>query len=184
MPRWLYGLLLLVVAVPVVWWAVKRIPVQKSGDRTGRVAQIADDRVAPVRGALTITYPLDGTMFPPEIVPPTFCWEDTDSATNRWSLEVEFTATGAPGGGPVEGMQCVVDAAEWTPTDAQWEAIQRRSVDRPAKITVTGPDNVYAYRAWSLALSEQGRLNEAETLLRKAREIVPEDRYVVWRLVN
>jgi len=140
MPKWLYGLLSLVMAVPIVWWAVRKIPVERSGDETGRVARTTDDGIAPVRGQLTITYPLDGTMFPPEIVPPTFCWEDTDSATNRWSLEVEFAATGVSGGVPVEGIQCVVDAAEWTPTDAQWETMKRRSIDRPARIRVTGFD--------------------------------------------
>ena len=31
-------------------------------------------------------------------------------------------------------------------------------------------------------LSKQGRLNQAEELLRKAREIAPEDHYVTWRL--
>lgn len=121
-PKWLYGLLSLVVAVPIVWWALSRTPVQRSGDETGRVTQTTDDGIAPARSKLTITYPLDGAMFPPEIVPPTVCWEDADSATNRWSLEVEFAATGTPGGVPVESMQCVVDAPEWTPTDCRSKA--------------------------------------------------------------
>ena len=136
-PKWVYVLLSLVVAVPTVWWAVRRTLAPKSEEETGRVAQTG---VAPARGELTIRYPLDGTVFPPEIVPPTFCWEDTDLATNRWSLEIELEAGGAPVAVPVESLRCVVDAPEWTPTDRQWEAIKSGSTERPAKITVKGFD--------------------------------------------
>lgn len=34
--------------------------------------------------ALTILYPLDGTLFPPEIVAPTFHWEDRQSKADAW----------------------------------------------------------------------------------------------------
>ena len=116
------------VAVPIVWWAVSRTLVRRSPDEPRRLARPTDPGIPPVRGQLTITYPLDGTMFPPEIVPPTFRWEDTDSATNRWSLEVELAGLAGPGGSPEESIDCVVDAPEWTPTDAEWETIKRRSV--------------------------------------------------------
>ena len=35
-------------------------------------------------GALTIDYPLEGTVFPPEIVAPTFRWTDAESGSNAW----------------------------------------------------------------------------------------------------
>ena len=70
-------------------------------------------------------------MFPPEIVPPTFRWEDTNPQADCWSLEVEFTTSATPGQPSVEKLQCVVDARRWTPTDAQWEAIKGGSVDEP-----------------------------------------------------
>ena len=39
---------------------------------------------------LTISYPLDETLFPPEIVPPTFRWEDTKSASDNWLITISF----------------------------------------------------------------------------------------------
>ena len=133
--KWLYGTLSLGVAVAVAWCIVSSgTRVDNFGEDTDRVAQI------PAGGELTITYPLDGTMFPPEIVRPTFRWEDTHPATNRWSLAVEFAAVGTPGDSPVEKIQRVAQSPEWTPTDQQWEAIKRGSIDQPARITVKGFD--------------------------------------------
>ncbi len=138
--RWPYVVLLLVAVVAIVWWAVGRTLVDKSADDPREAARTTGDGAAPVRGELTITYPLDGTMFPPEIVPPTFCWEDTDRATNRWSLEVDLTASASSDVPAAEKMRYVVDASQWTPTHADWEAIKRGSVDEPARITVAGFD--------------------------------------------
>ena len=39
---------------------------------------------------LTIRYPLDETLFPPEIVPPEFQWEDGSSRANMWLLSIKF----------------------------------------------------------------------------------------------
>ena len=131
----LFVLLALVVTAPVVWLGgCSRNRAQRPGDDQ------ASGPAAPVRGQLTITYPVDGTMFPPEIVPPTFRWEDSDPATNHWSLEVEFAELATVDGAPVESIRAVVDATEWTPTGAQWQTIQRGNVERPAKITVKGSD--------------------------------------------
>src|SRR5581483_4425883 len=41
--------------------------------------------------ALRITYPADGTLFPPEIVAPTFTWEDAGGAA-RWDVVVRDAA--------------------------------------------------------------------------------------------
>ena len=41
-------------------------------------------------GGLTIDYPLDETLFPPEIVPPTFRWEDGNAASDTWLVTIEF----------------------------------------------------------------------------------------------
>ena len=39
---------------------------------------------------LTIDYPLDGSLFPPEITPPTFLWHDPSETAKRWVVEVSF----------------------------------------------------------------------------------------------
>ena len=40
--------------------------------------------------SLTIHYPLDGTVFPPEIVPPTFLWHEPDEQADTWLIDVAF----------------------------------------------------------------------------------------------
>jgi len=40
--------------------------------------------------SLTIRYPLNETLFPPEIVPPTFHWEDADSTSDTWLITIKF----------------------------------------------------------------------------------------------
>ena len=39
---------------------------------------------------LTIRYPLNDTLFPPEIVPPTFRWEDSKSESDTWLITIKF----------------------------------------------------------------------------------------------
>jgi len=39
---------------------------------------------------LTIRYPLNETLFPPEIVPPTFRWKDDSSGADRWLITIKF----------------------------------------------------------------------------------------------
>ena len=41
-------------------------------------------------GNLTIDYPLDETLFPPEIVPPTFRWTDDNAWSDMWLITIEF----------------------------------------------------------------------------------------------
>ena len=39
---------------------------------------------------ITIDYPLGGSIFPPEITPPTFLWRDSSDAAQRWVVQVSF----------------------------------------------------------------------------------------------
>ena len=105
---------------------------------------------------LTIDYPGEGAVFPPDIAPPTFLWRDTSKAT-QWRIEVSF-ASGAPplratSSGPRPGPgeideDCVSSTNElprtdprqrtWKPGAAAWELIKRRSQTAPATLTLTG----------------------------------------------
>ena len=38
--------------------------------------------------AITIDYPADRTLFPPDIAPPTFQWRDAEPAATVWRIEV------------------------------------------------------------------------------------------------
>jgi len=82
-------------------------------------------------GGLTIAYPLDQTLFPPEIVPPTFRWKDDAGRCDRWLVTIEFEDD--------EGrINCLTREPQWTPEAAVWEAIKQRSAERQAKVNVLG----------------------------------------------
>ena len=60
----------------VMFWVAR----SQSGGRIEAIwAAYRED--APYAG-LTIRYPLDGTLFPPEIVPPTFQWQESQAGAD------------------------------------------------------------------------------------------------------
>ena len=89
-------------------------------------AAAADAGPAPLR----ITYPADGTLFPPEIVAPTFLWEDAPGA-ERWEIVVR-DASGA------DVVKESVDTPRWRPSEESWKRIKQQSRERDAEVTVTG----------------------------------------------
>ena len=82
-------------------------------------------------GGLTIRYPLDETLFPPESVPPTFRWEDGNGDSDTWLVTVGFEDG-------EEGSSDLTREMEWTPPDDRWQVVKRRSLESKAKITVLG----------------------------------------------
>lgn len=80
---------------------------------------------------LTIHYPLDETLFPPEIVPPTFHWEDGNSKSNMWLLSIRFRNSDAP-------MNIITRESEWTPQQHRWEIIKKRSLEQETQVTILG----------------------------------------------
>ncbi|MGA2864291.1 MAG: tetratricopeptide repeat protein [Verrucomicrobiota bacterium] len=81
--------------------------------------------------SLTIRYPQEGTVFPPEIVPCTFSWQDTAAGADTWLILVQFQAP--------PGRRCFLSRrAEWTPGREDWEQLKRRSRENPARVTVLG----------------------------------------------
>src|SRR5689334_14299344 len=69
---------------------------------------------------LQITYPQEGTLFPPEIVAPTFLWADATGGVDRWDVVVRDDA-GA------EVLREAVDAPRWRPSEERWKQIKARS---------------------------------------------------------
>ncbi len=85
----------------------------------------------PSSAALTVVYPQDGTLFPPEIAPPTFRWDDANAGASTWLIRVEFA-----GGRPT--LQCLSRTRQWTPTAQEWEVVKKGSVEREARVFVIG----------------------------------------------
>ena len=110
--------------------------------------------------SLTIDYPLDESVFPPEIVPPTILWHERTETADTWLIEFIFadgqTWCGAlvPGAPPPEGEidpRCIADTNEiyrgtpyqqsakaWLVTKEMWQLVKERSVDRPAILRIVG----------------------------------------------
>jgi tetratricopeptide (TPR) repeat protein len=82
-------------------------------------------------GGLTLNYPADGTLFPPEIVPPTFHWEDTRADSDTWLVTIKFADAQPRVNSPVR-------ETKWTPSDEQWETIKEHSLGGRATVTVLG----------------------------------------------
>ena len=80
---------------------------------------------------LEILYPLDETLFPPDVVAPTFRWEDDDSGSDTWLVAFQFS----DGGGDLS-FRCL--RTEWTVPDEAWETIKRRSSEQEARVTILG----------------------------------------------
>ncbi len=91
---------------------------------------------------LVIEYPLDGTLFPPDISAPAVRWKDGDARSDLWLVTIEF----ADGQGRSNDFTA---QAQWRPPPRVWEEIKSRSREAPAVVTVVGLQR----RASSQALS-------------------------------
>ena len=81
-------------------------------------------------GRLTINYPLDETLFPPEIVPPTFRWND-NSGSDMWLVNIDFQDDEG-------GMNVLTNEPRWTPERQQWQIVKNRSLEKNALVTILG----------------------------------------------
>ena len=138
-----------------------------SGDFGGAAvlaAQSLAGKESPPRSSLKtsviIDYPEDGSIFPPEIIPPTFLWRDSDPSTKTWRIDIAFAEGFAPlqaisQGEPIRigeiDPRCVsannrppsltkeqAATHTWTPDPAMWTVIKQHSVERSAMVTITG----------------------------------------------
>ena len=111
-------------------------------------------------GSVTIDYPADGSIFPPDMTPPMFSWHDTSQAATVWRLDVAFADGAAeihaesPGPPPQIGEidpRCVAVTNEapklspheaaahtWRPDEKTWAAIRTHAVGRQAAVAITG----------------------------------------------
>ncbi len=115
----------LAAALVVAWWTLLRKPPV----RVDQILAAYDENAR--YGELSIRYPLNGTLFPPEIAPPTFRWDQSRDDLDTWLVAIEFKDGQDP-------MSFPRDRNQWTPSERQWQTIKRRSLRKPAKVTVLG----------------------------------------------
>jgi Flp pilus assembly protein TadD len=104
---------------------------------------------------ITIDYPLEASIFPPEITPPTFLWHDPTPSTTKWIVEITFAGqtkplhietpgpllqmgTLDPQAGP--GIQLTPQQATthtWRPDASTWKLIKQHSIKSAATITIS-----------------------------------------------
>ena len=80
---------------------------------------------------LTIVYPFDGTLFPPEIVPPTFHWKDDSNQCDTYLITIKFQDDGGR-------LNFLARIPSWTPQTKLWEDIKKRSLEKQAQVTILG----------------------------------------------
>ena len=121
--------------------------------------------------AISIDYPEDQSIFPPEITPPTFLWRDAVLANGLWKIDISF----ADGSAPIhvtsrgEHMRigridpdCISKSNElprltpvqqvshtWTPDTLVWASIKKHSAAGAATVAIAG----YAQKLPTAAVS-------------------------------
>jgi tetratricopeptide (TPR) repeat protein len=107
---------------------------------------------------ITVDYPLEGSVFPPEIVAPTFLWHDSDEVTGPWLIDIAFETTpyhirvltGGDRDEPEIDLRVVTDtnayeqtayqasARAWTPRADLWDTVKELSSNGDASVSVFG----------------------------------------------
>ncbi len=82
-------------------------------------------------GRLEIRYPLDETLFPPEIVAPTFVWSDETEGVARWVVLLRFDTR-------EDILRFPTVEPRWRPSQEDWAEIKRRSEARDAEVAIVG----------------------------------------------
>jgi tetratricopeptide (TPR) repeat protein len=80
---------------------------------------------------LTILYPFNEALFPPEIVPPVFRWKDDKSGSDTWLVTIKFRDDNGR-------MNFLAHEQKWKPKSRDWEVIKKRSVEKEADVTIVG----------------------------------------------
>lgn len=132
------------------------------------------------RGQINILTPFDGALFPPEIAPPTFLWEDGNPACDTWRIDIQF--------GDGQPMQFRSGSQQWTPTSESWESIKLRSRQSEAVVTIAGasrvaPDAVLSRGSVSIGTSadEVGAPIFYREVVLPFREAVKDPSRIRWR---
>ena len=107
---------------------------------------------------LNIDVPLDGAIYPPDIIPPQFQWRDDNPAATIWRIEIIFGEHAKPiriwSNGPRMQLGPLDDSLKgyvppsltpeeaaahtWRPDPKTWEEIKKRSVSAPANVIISG----------------------------------------------
>ena len=111
-------------------------------------------------GLITVDYPLSGSVFPPDMAPPTFQWRDAVATAESWRVEVTFASGAAALRAAAKGERmkvgeiderCISNtnklpelteeqaaAHTWKPDAATWAAIKKQAGAGTLTVTLRG----------------------------------------------
>ena len=124
-------------------------------------ARAEDEALPAAESRARVLYPQDGSVFPPEIVPPTWIWSDATPGVEAWRIDIRGDAEGepqpflevvVPGVPPAIGeidpaaiaptnelpAPPPPDHRSWTPDEATWSSLKAHTKERWATATITG----------------------------------------------
>ena len=109
---------------------------------------------------ITVESPAAGSIYPPDLAPPTFFWHDASDRATSWHIEITFAGHATPirldvpgeplrigeidptcitrDIGPPQLSPQLASAHSWKPDAATWTAIRKHSVERLATLVITG----------------------------------------------
>lgn len=107
---------------------------------------------------LNLDVPVNGTIYPPDIIPPQFAWRDDNPAAIVWRVEIVFGEHSRPIKVWSNGEKMQLGELDttlvgyvpptltpeqgashtWRPDPKTWEEIKKHSVDQPATVIVSG----------------------------------------------
>lgn len=101
---------------------------------------------------LTILYPLDKTLFPPDGVAPTFRWRDPQPRVDTWLIS--FALPAAP-----HRLSFLAQRPSWAPDESTWDTIKRQSRERALRVSILGlnhahPDHILSAAHISIMTSK------------------------------
>ena len=147
---------------------VTRTVVAAAGGQSPQSAEITDPSIIPehlrpvsmfpTKPGLNIDVPANGTIYPPDIIPPQFAWRDDSPVATVWRIEIVYGEHSRPlkvwsNGekmqlGPLdETLKGYVPPAltpeqaaahTWRPDPKTWEEIKKHTVSAPAALIISG----------------------------------------------
>lgn len=100
-----------------------------SGNIDKKFESIQKNQLQP--SGISIDYPKEGTIFPPEIPAPLVLWSDSLRNSGKWHIRIS-TKDGK------ELCNEMADSAKWRPNADLWQKIKTTSVNDPVYITIIG----------------------------------------------
>jgi len=165
---------LLAVGVPILGAAALLVPFLRDVVATGgpgltvlatarKMSAAGQDATDAGKASITVDYPQDASIFPPDMVAPTFLWRDAEQSARSWRIDVSFGdhAKQIRAVSSGKGMKLgevdprAVSSANkppfltpeqaaahtWKPDADTWALIKKHSAGRTATVEFTGLDD-------------------------------------------